>query len=279
MRGNSVMHFTRVLVGLYGFVTIAAAQWPRGIFKNTGKPAGTEIEYDGVTLYISKPKGLSKSNTAVVYLSDVYGLPLLENKLYVSLCLLEARTNMRRLVDSFARAGYLTIAPDIFNGDPADPNGEFNATEYLSRHNPQNTDPIIEKTIKFIHNKLKIDTIAVTGYCYGGRYAFRFLAEGKGADVGFAAHPTLLQTDEVLAIQGPASLATAEIDALFNATRRSEVEALLGTTQQPFQVNLYSGTQHGFGVRANLSDPEQKFAKEEAFWQAVRWFGAWSPSS
>ncbi|RSL53408.1 hypothetical protein CEP54_010392 [Fusarium duplospermum] len=253
------MHFTRFLFGLYGFVTIAAAQWPRGIFKNTGKPAGTEIEYDGVTLYISKPKGPSKSDTAVVYLSDVYGLPL--------------------LVDSFARAGYLTIAPDIFNGDPADPNGEFNATEYLSRHNPQNTDPIIEKTIAFIHNKLKIDTIAVTGYCYGGRYAFRFLAEGRGADVGFAAHPTLLQTDEVLAIQGPASLATAEIDALFNATRRSEVEALLGTTQQPFQVNLYSGTQHGFGVRANLSDPEQRFAKEEAFWQAVRWFGAWSPSS
>ncbi|RMJ19491.1 hypothetical protein CDV36_000842 [Fusarium kuroshium] len=266
------MHFTRVLIGLYGFVTIVAAQWPRGIFKNTGKPAGTEIEYDGVTLYISKPKGLSKSNTAVVYLSDVYGLPLLENKLHVSLCLLEARTNMRRLVDSFARAGYLTIAPDIFNGDPANPNGEFNATEYLSRHNPQNTDPIIEKTIKFIHNKLKIDNIAVTGYCYGGRYAFRFLAEGRGADVGFAAsrysRPRQSRNSRI-----------TEIDALFNATRRSEVEALLGTTQQPFQVNLYSGTQHGFGVRANLSDPEQKFAKEEAFWQAVRWFGAWSLSS
>ncbi|KAI8663534.1 DLH domain-containing protein [Fusarium keratoplasticum] len=258
------MHFTRVLVGLYGFAAFAAAQWSGDIFKSTGKPTGTEIEYDGLTLYISKPKVPSKGDTAVLYLSDVYGLPLLENKL---------------LVDSFARAGYLTIAPDILNGDPADPNVPFNAQEYLSRHNPQNTDPIIEKTIGFIHKKLKIDTIAVTGYCYGGRYAFRFLAGGRGANVGFAAHPTLLQNDEVLAIHGPASLAAAEFDSLLNATQRSEVEALLGKTPQPFQVNLYSGTQHGFGVRANVSDPEQKFAKEAAFWQAVRWFGAWSSSN
>ncbi|KAL2678883.1 hypothetical protein Neosp_009635 [[Neocosmospora] mangrovei] len=258
------MHFNRVLVGLYGFAAITAAQWSGDIFRNTGKPAGTEIDYDGgelqsLTLYISKPKAPSKSDTAVLYLSDVYGLPL--------------------LVDSFARAGYLTVAPDILNGDPADPNGAFNATEYLSKHNPQNTDPIIEKTISFIHKKLKIDTIAVTGYCYGGRYAFRFLAEGRGADVGFAAHPTLLQNDEVLAIDGPASLAAAEVDSLLNATHRSEIEALLGQTPQPFQVSLYSGTQHGFGVRANISDPEQKFAKEAAFWQAVRWFNAWSPSN
>jgi hypothetical protein len=46
-RGKVVMHFTRVLVGLYGFATIAAAQWSGDIFKSTGKPTGTEIEYDG----------------------------------------------------------------------------------------------------------------------------------------------------------------------------------------------------------------------------------------
>ncbi|KAM0421366.1 hypothetical protein ACHAPT_010901 [Fusarium lateritium] len=257
------MYLARALVSLYGLVAVAAVQWPQGIIKHTGKPAGQLFEYDGVTLYVSKPDRPSKPDTAVLYLSDVFGLPLVENK---------------RLVDSFARAGYLTIAPDILNGDPANPDVEFDAEDYLSRHNPKNTDPIIEKTIKYIQKKLGINTIAVTGYCFGGRYAFRFLAKGRGADVGIAAHPTLLQDDEVLTIEGPASLATAEVDDLFNATRRSEVEALLGQTQQPFQVNLYSGTTHGFGVRANVSDPEQRFAKEEAFWQAIRWFDAWSPS-
>lgn len=58
--------------------------------------------------------------------------------------------------------------------------------------------------------------------------------------------------------------------------RRAQIEALLANTSQPYQVSLYSGTQHGFGVRANVSDPEQKFGKESAFLQAVRWFEAWA---
>ncbi|KPM41449.1 hypothetical protein AK830_g5149 [Neonectria ditissima] len=256
------MHFTRALVGFYSIFAVATAydQLDSGIIKHEGEAIGKEIEYDGVTLYISKPKQRIKRDTAVLYLTDVFGIPLLQNKL---------------LADSFSRAGFVTITPDILNGDPAPHDIDFDAAEYLSRHTPENTDPIIEKTIDYIHNELKIKKIAVTGYCFGGRYAFRFLAEGKGADVGFAAHPSLLQDSEILAIDGPASIAAAEVDTLLNATRRSEIEGLLGETPQAFQVNLYSGTSHGFGVRANVSDPEQKFGKEEAFWQAVKWFNSW----
>ena len=50
--------------------------------------------------------------------------------------------------------------------------------------------------------------------------------------------------------------------------------ALLGTGLE-YTVTLYGGTQHGFGVRANISDPRQKFGKEQAFYQAVTWFNAW----
>lgn len=68
----------------------------------------------------------------------------------------------------------------------------------------------------------------------------------------------------------------AEIDTLFEPQRRLAVEGLLGKTKYPFQIAMYSGTVHGFGTRANVSDPEQKFGKEEAFFQAVRWFSNWS---
>jgi dienelactone hydrolase len=43
----------------------------------------------------------------------------------------------------------------------------------------------------------------------------------------------------------------------------------------PYQVTVYGGTQHGFGVRVDLKDAKQKFAKESAFYQAVRWFDQW----
>lgn len=57
--------------------------------------------------------------------------------------------------------------------------------------------------------------------------------------------------------------------------RRAQVETLLQNTSQPYQFALYGGTSHGFGVRVNLSDPEQKFGKEGAYFQAVRWFDYW----
>jgi dienelactone hydrolase len=58
--------------------------------------------------------------------------------------------------------------------------------------------------------------------------------------------------------------------------RRFAIEGLLQATGEPYSVALYGGTQHGFGVRADVSDPKQKFAKEEAFFQAVRFFDSWA---
>ena len=58
--------------------------------------------------------------------------------------------------------------------------------------------------------------------------------------------------------------------------RRADIEALLKSAGSTYQVNLYSGTPHGFATRANISDAQEKFGKESAFLQAVSWFDAWA---
>jgi dienelactone hydrolase len=40
----------------------------------------------------------------------------------------------------------------------------------------------------------------------------------------------------------------------------------------PWQINLFSGVEHGFAVRGDINVKQQKFAKEQAFLQAVAWF-------
>ena len=40
----------------------------------------------------------------------------------------------------------------------------------------------------------------------------------------------------------------------------------------PYQINLFSDVQHGFAVRTDISKRREKFAKEQAFLQAVAWF-------
>lgn len=51
----------------------------------------------------------------------------------------------------------------------------------------------------------------MTGYCFGGRYSFRFVdpARTVKADVAFAAHPSAWEDGEVSAIGAATSVATA----------------------------------------------------------------------
>ncbi|KAK4464089.1 protein AIM2 [Cladorrhinum samala] len=241
----------------------------RTLVKETGDGSGKEFVHNNVTYYIAKPspanpRTKARSDIAVLYLTDVYGLPLPENQ---------------RLMDSFAMAGYLTVGPDLFQGVPA-PNDintpGFNTSVFLAKHTPEVTDPIVASAIGYLRDKLKVKKVAVAGYCYGGKYAFRFVAGGGAqqaiADVAFSAHPSLLTESEISAVSKPMAVAAAETDSLLNVTARSNMEVLLKETGQRYQVNLYSGTPHGFAVRANLSDPQQKYGKEESFVQAVRWF-------
>ncbi|KAK0718511.1 dienelactone hydrolase, partial [Lasiosphaeria miniovina] len=235
---------------------------------NSGKSVGTEVVYNNITLYVSKPdESIRKARTgaAVLYLTDVFGIQLLENRL---------------LADSFARAGYLVVAPDLFNGAPA-PNDlntpGFDTGAFLGLHGPAATDPIIAAAVAYVQatadGTAKAPVrIGATGYCFGGRYAFRTAAAGRGAVAAFAAHPSLLEDGEILGVKGPASVAAAENDSMMPPARRAAIEALLLNSTQPYQVALYSGTSHGFGVRANVSNPIEKFAKESAYLQAVRWF-------
>ncbi|KAK3314431.1 dienelactone hydrolase family-domain-containing protein [Apodospora peruviana] len=234
------------------------------ILAHTGTPVGTEIVVENSTFYVSETK-CKKPKIGVLYLTDAFGIQFVNNKL---------------LADSFARAGYLTVAPDMFNNDPAPfdlATPGFNATEWTLRHNPTAIHPILAKAVAYLRSKNHVTKVAVAGYCFGGRYSFRMLAAGLGVDVGFSAHPSLLEDGEILAVQGPISLAAAEIDAMMPPARKSAIEAMLASqVAQPYQVSLYGGTAHGFAVRANISDPEQKFGKEAAFYQAVRWFDAWA---
>lgn len=64
-----------------------------------------------------------------------------------------------------------------------------------------------------------------------------------------------------------------EVDQVFPSPKRHECETILEklSPKQPYQMFLYSGTDHGFAVRGDISKDEIKFAKEQAFVQALSW--------
>lgn len=93
-----------------------------------------------------------------------------------------------------------------------------------------------------------------------------------GIDAGFVAHPSFIEEAELAAITGPLSIAAAERDAIFPSEKRYKSEEILQNTKIPYQIHLYSGVEHGFAVRCDLKVKAHKFAKEQAFLQAVAWF-------
>ena len=95
--------------------------------------------------------------------------------------------------------------------------------------------------------------------------------EGK-IDVGYTAHPSHIDVDDLKAIKGPLAISAAEVDAIFPSEKRHETEAILKDLGLPYQINLYSGVQHGFAVRGDPNKRVVQYAQENAFLQAVQWF-------
>jgi len=64
----------------------------------------------------------------------------------------------------------------------------------------------------------------------------------------------------------------AETDYIFTTEKRRETEDLLKNHTVPYQLFLYSGVEHGYAVKGDLSHAKARFAKEQTFLQAVYWF-------
>ncbi|KAJ0327408.1 hypothetical protein COL5a_005787 [Colletotrichum fioriniae] len=259
--------------------------------KHEGTPQGKKItvagKYEG---YLAEaPADKAHKNTGLLYVADVFGI----------------WSNSQLLADQFAANGYTTLIVDLFNKDQLSvpmPAG-FDIMKWLAEgsdgknpHNKEAVDPIIVDSLKYMQTELGLTNIGGLGYCFGAKvcilptispssiastsagfsdtiirqYVVRHYKDG--IKVGFVAHPSFVDEDELAAITGPFSIAAAETDSIFPAEKRHKSEDILQKTGLAYQINLYSGVEHGFAVRCDLSKKVQKYAKEQAFYQAVAWF-------
>ncbi|KAK4236559.1 dienelactone hydrolase [Achaetomium macrosporum] len=188
--------------------------------------------------------------------------------------------NSKLIADQFAANGYLTLLLDTFNGDPLPlgpkPAG-FNIMEWIAKgsdgnnpHTKEAVDPIVVDGIKALKEEYGVKKLGAVGYCFGAKYVVRHYKDG--IDVGYVAHPSFVEEDELSAITGPLAISAAETDTIFPAEKRHRSEEVLKQTGQPYQINLFSSVEHGFAVRCDPSIKVQRFAKEQAFYQAVTWF-------
>lgn len=249
---------------------------------HNGTPTGTLIQIPDTTIsaYLATPSSSSTQlkEKGILFIPDILGLHI----------------NNKLLADRFASAGYLTLLVDIFNGDPYPLNKPFailSPTDDLTRdwaahgsdgknpHTTEQIDPIVRSAIDYLRSKEHhgITRLASVGYCVGVKSLVRFLDMGKDKiDVGFGAHPSYVTEEELWASRGPLSIAAAgESDLIFTNELRHQTEEILRKKGEVWSIALYSGVSHGFAVRGNPERKEDRWAMDEAFEQAVRFFRTW----
>jgi dienelactone hydrolase len=230
-----------------------------------GTPVGRVEKFDGVDVYVSLPDQEYPKDKALLFLSDIFGLPL---------------PNAKLLTDSFAKNGFQTYLIDYLNGDAAPAaamaTGAFDVGKWFPNHGSAQTRPPLDKVIAALKAK-GIREFAATGYCFGAKYVFE-LAQENVIKVGAVAHPSLLDNpgdiEKLLKeSKAPMLINSCETDAQFPAEFQKVTDELLGDGKYApgYKRTYYPGATHGFGVRADLSDEKEKFAKEEAFKETCRW--------
>ncbi|KAI1429712.1 dienelactone hydrolase [Xylaria sp. FL1777] len=232
--------------------------------KHDGESTGADIKVGKHAAYLATPEpAKAHKDAGILFVSDVFGI----------------WQNSKLIADQFAANGYLTLIIDLFNGDPAplNPKEGFEIFSWLEKgtngdnpHTKEYVDPIVVEGIKWLRNEKGIKKLGAVGYCFGAKYVARQFE--SGIDVGYFAHPSFVEEDELRLFKGPLSIAAAETDTIFPTEKRHRTEEILKEGGHPYQINLYSGVVHGFSVRGDITKKENKFAKEQAFFQAVQWF-------
>ncbi|KAF5384266.1 hypothetical protein D9615_003439 [Tricholomella constricta] len=220
-----------------------------------GTPKGVMKTINGVNTYVAKAHRPSDPRRALLFLTDIFGLPLVNSKL---------------MADDFAANGFDTFIPDYF---------KFNMTAWLPNHGETQTFPVLLATIEGL-KKEGFKEFAATGYCFGGLYTTR-LSQQNLVKVGTMAHPSLLTIpDDFTTLLAnshvPIQINSAELDVAFPPATQAIVDGILadGKYEPGYNRTFFPGVAHGFAVRANLSDPVAKAAKEGAFFAAVEWLRA-----
>lgn len=197
------------------------------------------LEGDGqFDAYVATPDSPAKA--AIIVIQEIFGV----------------NEGIRRKCDSWARAGYLAIAPDLFwRIDPhieldADiPEQMQQALDYIPRFNQDQGVRDIEATIRAARAMLEGPAkVGVVGYCLGGRVAFMTACRTDGdAFVGYYGVGIDGLLGEQHAIGKPTMLHIPTKDGFVLADVQAKMHDGLKDNRH-VTLHDYEGLDHGFAA-------------------------------
>ncbi|EJU04036.1 Pkinase-domain-containing protein [Dacryopinax primogenitus] len=227
--------------------------------KHTGTPRGELIDVGGVQTYITYPPDKS-TDRVIIFYCDVYGPHFLNNQL---------------VMDFFAEHGYTVISPDYFNGEQLEKLREqpgFDTMAWAAPYRVSVPKFVVDKFLPAVKEKFtSVKAYASVGYCFGAPMVLNDLVAGR-SEAGAVAHPSTLTEQVFRDIKKPIFLSCAEVDRAFPPESRHKAEAILAEGKKIYHFQLFSGVSHGFAIKGDMNNENERWAKEQSAWGIISWF-------
>jgi dienelactone hydrolase len=202
------------------------------------------------------------------------------------------------LADNYAKEGFYCYIPDFFQGDslpieflqsvepPLKTREKLTLADkatsaatvgttlgpWLLKHSEASVKPLITSFVSAVRSVQGTGKVGAIGFCWGGRYAI--LASHGEVDAAVACHPALLAIPgDFEGITKPLSLAVGGEDSLLDSKSVGSIQDLFGGLKSDHELRIYEGQVHGFAIRSDWSDENDKKAMDEAEAQGRDWFG------
>ncbi|KAK0269497.1 hypothetical protein LTR35_014793 [Friedmanniomyces endolithicus] len=266
---------------------------------HNGTPQGKEEMLHGLNTYVIGHR--TNPRAIIVMYSDIFGLLLPNNKLIAD-SYAKSGDYLVYLPDFFkGDAVGLRLADLLIPVDAAKQStlGKYTGLltsgpslmMWMGRHKAGPTDDICQDFLRKLRRATPAGRkIGMVGFCWGGKYAIRAgleasMIEVDGAkrslvDAVVALHPSnLVLPTDVEAPVVPMTFGWGQEDSQVSIETKGKVEGIhAGDAKKGKQVpemvhKVYKPGRHGFAVRGNPDDAQERKCLEDSTTQVLEWFG------
>ncbi|GFP94831.1 endo-1 3 [Phtheirospermum japonicum] len=217
--------------------------------------AGHVLELGGLKSYVTGPKD---SKISVILASDVYGYKV---------------PHLRQIADKVGAAGYYTLVPDFFKGDPFvsnDPKKPFNA--WFKKHLPEKGIDDAKPLIEALKSK-GIAKIGAAGFCWGGKVTVD-LTKSPYVQAAVLLHPTYVTVEDIQGVKVPISFLGGQNDTSASPSLLKQFESTMKAKRPKVHsfVKIFSGAKHGWTTKYNDTDAAAVKRAKTAHKDMLNWF-------
>ncbi|KAL1861407.1 hypothetical protein Daus18300_008938 [Diaporthe australafricana] len=269
---------------------------------HTAQPLGHLETLFDVQTYVTR--GTATSNSTIVFLTDDFGLNLVNNKLLADQY--ASKTGLRVLVPNLLPNGGVPLSTIGLSKKLAASVQWYNVVGHAKRawaalkitviltafsFKARRTFPTVLGYVRAVRASLPLGSkLGIAGFCLGGQWSSQLCAEHavEGGDshlVGahFTAHPSNVDPLELARsaqrFKVPQSLALGDRDVALPIDQARELETNLRDVYKDnldrLEVRIYERCGHGFALREDPRQIDENEGAERALEQAVAWFRRW----